>query len=425
VVVQLIGCSHHACSVEFRERIAIGVAQVPETLDRFQDRFPGAEAVLLSTCNRMEIYTAADLSGKLPSPEEVTVFLAEQNGLDPDDLLGEVFRRTGEDAIRHLFMVAASLDSMVIGESQILSQVKQAYQLATESHSTGQLTHAAFQSAIRVAKRIANETSIHRKRVSIPSVAIGGFAKQIFERLDNKSILVIGAGTMGEETLRYLVNENAHDITIVNRNPKASASLARQFDSRSAPWDQLDEFLVRADLVVSTTGSAEPIVSIDRFRRIEPARYQRPLFILDLALPRDFDAAIGDCLGVYLYTIDNLSEACEANRRAREEELPRAERIVEEETQKFMTELHHRTTGPTIRRLRESAESIRDAELQRLFQKLDADLDLQSRQEIERSFGRLVKKLFHPPLESLKENRNRTDQAHLLDALRKLFRLPD
>src|SRR5206468_3563921 len=194
-----------------------------------------------------------------------------------------------------------------VGEAQILGQVKQAYELATSASATGPLTNAAFQAALRVAKRVATETAIQQKRVSIPSVAVADFAREVFERFDDKHVLVIGAGEMGEETLRYLIDEGARDITIINRSRPRAMELADKLGGRVSSWDKLAEHLIEADLVLSTTGASEPILTSATFRPIHEARAQRPLFILDLAVPRDFDAAIGDFTGVYLYCIDDLA----------------------------------------------------------------------------------------------------------------------
>ena len=219
--------------------------------------------------------------------------------------------RAGDEAVQHLFTVAASLDSMVVGEPQILAQVKQAYQLATEEGSTGPLLHAAFQAALKAAKRVAGETTIQQRRVSIPSVAVADFAQQIFERFDDKHTLVIGAGEMAEETLRYLKDQGARDVTVVNRSPERALELAGRWGGRARPWDDLLAAMAEADLVISTTGAEEPIVTLEQFLTVEPRRHGRPLFILDLAVPRDFDPAIGDRPEVYLYSIDDLREACE------------------------------------------------------------------------------------------------------------------
>jgi glutamyl-tRNA reductase len=422
--LQMVGCSHHRSPVAVRERLAFTPEQTRDALVCFRRQFPQTEAVLLSTCNRVEIYTASEADDGCPSHEEVVEFLARYHGLEPAEIFDELFERTGEDAVRHLFTVAASLDSMVVGEAQILSQVKQAYDMAADGQAAGTLTHAAFQAALRVARRVARETAINQSRVSVASVAVADFAPKIFERLDDKKVLVLGAGEMGEETLTYLHAEGARDITVVNRNPSRAERLAREFHGKAASWDSLLEHLAEADLVVSTTGSREPVVTLQDFRKIERQREQRNLLVLDLAMPRDFDPAIGDCIGVYLYAIDDLRKVCEENRKAREKEWPKAQRIIEEETSRFMAEWRHRATGPTIRRLRERSEEIKQEELLRLLNKL-TDLDERSRREIALSFDRLVNKLLHPPLKSLREEAEQGAPHGLLEALKQLFHLKD
>jgi len=422
--VQMIGCSHHQSSVAVRERLAFGPAQVGVALEQLRRKFPKVEAVLLSTCNRVEIYTAAEQPDASPTHEQVAQFMADFHGLPIYEIFDDLFERTGEDAVRHLFTVAASLDSMVVGEPQILSQVKQAYELAKGYQSTGPLTHGIFQTAVRVAKRVTTETNLHQRRVSIPSIAVGDFAAQIFERFDDKHVLVIGAGEMGEETLRYLQNEGAHDVAVVNRSLERAEKLAAAWRGRAVAWEKLPEELVRADLVISTTGAGEPIVKLADYKRIEAARYQRPLFVLDLAMPRDFEPAIGDRLGVYLYSIDDLQAACQKNRQARDEELPGAIHIVEEETARFMAELNHRATAPIIKRLREGWQTPKEDELRRLFNKLP-ELDERTRNEISVSFDRLVNKLLHPPLESLRSESEQGPPHGLLEALKRLFQIKD
>lgn len=422
--LQVVGCSHHQSSLETRERLAFTRQQVRDALSLFRRRYPNSEAVLLSTCNRVELYCAAEQADRCPTPREVARFLAEFHRLDAGEVFEQLFERSGEDAVRHLFAVAASLDSMVIGEAQILSQVKQAYELATAGEAAGPLTHSVFQAALRVAKRVATETAINQKRVSIPSVAIADFAKQLFERFNDKKVLVIGAGEMGKETLRYLIEEGASDITIVNRDRERAERLAREVAGRAAPWDQLGALMGLADLIISTTGSGEPIVRGESFGEVVHQRAERTLFVLDLAVPRDFEPSIGEFPGVYLYSIDDLRAACETNRREREREWPKAQRIIEEETSRFMIELNHRATAPTIRRLKAQAEQIKQEELCRLFNKLGG-LDAHTRSEIERACERLVNKLLHPPLESLRDDAGRSTALGLLEALRRLFQIRD
>jgi glutamyl-tRNA reductase len=311
---------------------------------------------------------------------------------------------------------------MVMGEAQILSQVKEAYQLANEGDHTGPLTHAAFQGALRVARRVATETSIHHRRVSIPSVAVADFASQIFERFDDKRVPLIGAGDMARETLRYLLDSGARHIVLVNRQLERAQQLAAEFGGRISPWEQLQDRLIEADMVISTTGATEHVVTLEQYRHIETLRYQRTLFVLDLAVPRDFDPCIGDCLGVYLYSIDDLQKACEANRREREKEWPKAQRIIDVETNRFLAEWHHRITGPAIRQLKETTEQIKQAELQRLLNRLGG-IDPQLENEIRCAFDRLVNKMLHPPLESLRDEAESGAPHGLLDALKRLFQL--
>jgi glutamyl-tRNA reductase len=422
--LQMVGCSYHTVSVEHREKLVFDAEKAGLALGRLRERFPIAEAVLLSTCNRVEIYSAAENSSAVPTHEEVARFVAEFHGLPLAEVFDELHERTDEDAVRHLFTVAASLDSMVVGEPQILAQVKQAYELANRSGSTGPLTHSAFQAAVRLARRVQTETQVHQKRVSIPSIAVADFASQIFERFDGKQILVIGAGDMAEETLRYLQEAGGHQVAVVNRNIARARELAERWQGRAEPWERLPDLLTAADLVVSTTGANDPVIRLASFLKIEQHRYQRPLFILDLAIPRDFEPAIGERPGVYLYSIDDLQSACQRNRAERDRELPAAIHIVEQETARFMADLRHRATAPIIRRLKADWQSSKEDELRRLFGKL-SHLDDRSRQEILQSFDRLINKLLHPPLESLRSEALSGPPHGLLEALKRLFHISD
>jgi glutamyl-tRNA reductase len=421
--LQVVGCSHHSAPVDLRERLAFSTEQTRSALEKLQREFPDVDGVLLSTCNRVELYTGTE-SGPGPSAAELVAFLARFHQLDPEEIGTHIYHHADAEAVRHLFCVAASLDSMVVGEPQILAQVKQAYQAATDGFAVGPLIHAAFQTALKVARRVATETAIQQRRVSIPSVAVADFAQQIFERFDDKRTLVIGAGAMAEETLRYLRDAGARDLTVINRSPDHARLLAERWQGQWLPWEQMGEALAAADLVVSTTGAAEPIVRPEQFRTVEEVRAGRTLFILDLAVPRDFDPAIGQRPGVYLYSIDDLQAVCERNRRERDKELPAAERIIQQETARFLAELHHRATGPVIRRLQQGWDKPKEEELRRLFHKLP-DLDDRARDEIRQSFGRLLGKLLHPPLESLRDASQQGTPHILLEALARLFQLKD
>ena len=424
--LQMIGCSHHDAAVEFRERVSFTADQIGGVLDAFRERFPRGELVLLSTCNRVELYATGGESEQLDR-DAVAAFLAEQQHLSADEVVDQMIYRAGPDAVEHLFTVAASLDSMVLGEAQILSQVKQAYELACASGSAGPLTHAVFQAASRTAKRVQQETSIHRRRVSIPSVAVGEVVPEVFDTLADKRVVLCGAGEMGEETLRYLKQGGASDICILNRSFERAVALSKAFGAETAPWDSLGEQIADADLLIGTTAASLPILDSAAFGHLHARRHGRVLLILDLAVPRDFDPAIGDYPSVYLYQIDDLETACERNRRERKKEWPKARGIIDEETRRFMQAINHRATGPVIQRLRNQAQEIREEELARLLNKLQGsavDKEAVGR-EVEKSFDRLINKLLHPPLTSIRDDAAAGHQYGLLDALRRLFNLGD
>jgi glutamyl-tRNA reductase len=424
-MLHLAGCSYHRSAVAVRERIAFRPAQIETALATWKHRFPRTEAVLLSTCNRVELYSAAESPEDESSLRRVATFLSEFHHIPVEEVQPALFEQGGEEAVGHLFRVAASLDSMVVGEPQILAQVKQAYEIAHRQESVGPLLHQTFQSAIRVARRVASETAIHQRRVSIPSVAIADFASQIFEEFSNKKVVVIGAGDMAEETLRYLRNAGARNPTVVNRSLERARQLADRWEGQVEPWERLHAACSAADLVISTTARSEPIVTRAEYdQHIATARDQRPLMILDLAIPRDFDPRIADALGVYLYSIDDLTDVCQRNRLARDKELPAAHRIVAAEIQTFMTDLHHRATVPVITQLRALWQQPKQRELDRLLHRLP-DLDESARQEIAQAFDRLVNKLMHPALESLRHASRHGPPQNLLDALKRLFQLKD
>jgi glutamyl-tRNA reductase len=423
MLIEVVGCSHRGTSIAVRERLAFSPEQLREALDHWRRVFKGVEAVLLSTCNRVEVYAATEEETG-PSVDQIAGFLARFHGLDPGEVAEHLYAHSDDAAVQHLFAVASSLDSMVLGEPQILAQVKEAYQTAAEQDTTGPLLHAMFQAALHVARRVASETAIHQRRVSVPSVAVADFARQVFERFDDKHALVIGAGEMAEECLSYLRDEKIGRVTIVNRGFDRAAELAGRFGGKAAAWDDLSRALADADLVVSTTGASEPVVTAERFARVEPQRFERPLLILDLAVPRDFEASIGTRPNVYLYSIDDLQAACQRNREQRDRELPAAMHVVEQETARFLAEMRRHAVGPVIARLRQGWEKPKDEELDRLLNRLP-QLDDRAREEIRRSFDRLVNKLLHPPLESLRDESRAGGSRGLLEALAKLFRLKD
>ncbi len=424
--LHVIGYSHHRTPLDLREKLAFSDSQVTDALQRLRKSFPRCEAVLLSTCNRIELYSAGEADTAVPTPDAMMQFLADYHALDRKELGDHAIVLSDRPAVVHLFSVASSLDSVVLGETQILGQVKQAYELARESEHAGPLVHTLFQHASHVAKRVANETEIHRKRVSVPSVAVSEIASEFFERMDDKQVVVIGTGEMGEETLRYLLDVGAKKITLVNRSRERAEHVAREFGGAVADWDQLDQVLRDADLVVSTTGATDPIMSVSRFRAILGKRRKGAMLILDLAVPRDFEPGIGELPEVYLYSVDDLQKVCQRNAAWREQQWPKAQRIIEEEADRFLANTYHRTTIPTIQALRQHATDIKMAEWQRLRGRLaNHQVSAEVEEEIAQTLERLVNKLLHPPLQSLRAEIASDDHASLLDALKRLFQLKD
>jgi glutamyl-tRNA reductase len=422
MTLALVGGTHRTVPLALRERLAFSAEQAADALARFRERFPGREGVLLSTCNRVEFYAAGE--GQSPPAEQLVSFLAECRGIDAAQLAPVLSREHDEAVVRHLFSVAAGLDSMVLGEPQILAQVKQAWAIAQDSRTAGPLTAGMFQAALRTAKRVATETALGRERVSIPSVAVADFASGVFERFDDKRILLVGAGKMAAETLRYLRAAGATDIVVVNRTAARAAELAARLAARTGRFEDLEAELAAADLVVSTTGASEPVVTLDRFERAESRREGRPLVVLDLAVPRDFDPRIGERPGVWLYSVDDLAAACDANRKSRQRQLPAAVTIVDDEVRRFMADLHHRSTAPVIEQLRAGWNETGEAELERLFRRLPSLGDAE-RAEIRQAFDRYAAKLLHPPLASLRNESHAGPPHGLLDALKRLFQLED
>ncbi len=406
-----------------RERLSFSDTQCLEALSELRNRFPGCECVLLNTCNRVELYVGAN-DAELPTSDDLVDFVTGFHKESSMDFERHFLRLESTPVLHHLFSVASSIESMVLGETQIAAQVNEAYVRATEGGFTGPMMHAAFQHANQVAKRVTNETEIHRRRLSVPSVAVSEIASEVFERFDDKQIVVIGSGEMGVETLQYLKSAGASRITVVNRSPEKAIMVADKFAVQARPWDELDSLLCEADLVVSTTGAPQPIMTETKYRSIAANRTKGTLLVLDLAVPRDFESAIGRMPGVYLFTVDDLQARCDRNRNFREQQLPKAQKIIKEELNRLVGDWSHRSSGATIRALRDQAEQIKQSELSRLLGKQSmAAASPEMQEEIIAAFDRLINKMLHSPLQSIRDVAHSEQRETLLSALRKLFQL--
>ncbi|MDZ4847729.1 MAG: glutamyl-tRNA reductase [Pirellulaceae bacterium] len=431
----MIGCSHHHTPLHLRQRLAFTPEQTRQALGSLKSHCPGIEAVLLSTCNRVELYAAGADANSIPNVGYLRQFILDFHHQSPSDYEQHLKNCSDAQAIEHLFTVASSLDSLIVGESQILSQVKQAYEVSNSIELAGPIVHSAFQHANHVAKRVTNETEIHSKRISVPSVAISEIATEFFERLDDKDILIIGTGEMGEESLRYLHAAGAKRVTLINRSAERAHQLAEMFNQEfygslvisTQDWDHLGSCLMVADLVISTTAASEPIMTLEDYQVLHDRRKKKGTqLILDLAVPRDFDDRIGQLPQVYLYSVDDLQKVCDRNLDFRRQQWPIAKKIISEETIRFIGDVQHRQTGPTIQALREQVEQIKQAELDRLRNRLtNHTISTEAFDEVSQTLERVVNKILHSPLQSLREESTTGDHATLLSALKRLFKIQD
>ncbi len=423
--LRVVYCNHETAALEIRERLAFSSEErLRAAYIHLQARFPKTEVVIVSTCNRVEIYFGAEDRGALPSQEQIAGFLAEFHQIPLDDFLNELRTETEIEAVRHLFRVASSLDSMVLGEAQIVAQIKDAYQRGADCDAVGPLTHQLFQAAMNFAGKVRTETKLSEGRISIASVAVGEFGKSIFERFDDKTVLILGAGEMAEETLRYLKDEGVSRIIIANRNQERGQQLADNWGGQWIPFAEWESRLSDVQVIVSATGASEPIITKQRFAELrQDKNCQQTLFILDLGAPRDFAPEIARCDdNVFLYDIDDLEQTCQRNRKARVREIEKAEKMLDAATSQFMHDFYHRATGPVVQQLRETWHEIGRQELDRLFRKMEHVND-SDRQLIEQTINRIVNKLLHPPLENIKQHSREGTPHTLLETMKQLFGL--
>jgi len=353
----------------------------------------------------------------------MTRFFSEYHGLDPALLDGHVYSHRGLDAARHLFRVAAGLDSLVVGEPQILGQVKAAYAASSDRGHTAAVTNRLFHTAFGVGKRVRRETGISEGAVSVSYAAIA-LARKIFGDLTGLNVLILGAGGMAKLTGIHLKAQQVRQITIASRTLAAAERLARELDGRAAPWGDLADALGAADIVITATGAVDPVLTRAGVQEVMRPRRQRPLFIIDIAVPRDVEASVGDLEQVFLYNIDDLQSIVKENLTRRSSELERAEAIVHEEVENFTTWLQSREIIPTVVALRERFEAIRQAELARLEPKL-AGLPPEARARVDEITKLLVQKLLLTPTEQLKSVRDDSLISTYSDALNRLFALED
>jgi glutamyl-tRNA reductase len=413
----LAGVNYKTAPIEVRERIAISREDLPETT-RALAATPGVtECMIVSTCNRVELLAAVE------SPEtDITGFLNQYFGLDVALLKPHLYEERGQEAVRHLFRVAASLDSMVVGEPQILGQVKEAFAVARAAGTVaGQLEHL-LQSAFAAAKKVRTETEIGSNSISIASVAVE-LARKIFGSLQGRTVFLVGAGKMSELAARHLVQQGAGAILVSNRTQERARRMAEQFQGRMIPFEQLHDAASEADIVISSTGAPHPIFRREHGQSFMHRRRNRPMFFIDIAVPRDVDPEMGKLEGIFVYDIDDLQQVASAHMAERSREATDAEALIAGEVERFQQQQRTVNVAPAIVALQRQAEEIRQAEIRRIHARLGT-LTAEQTAAVEALTRGLVNKFLHPPMQALKQAA-RLEDATRLDALCETWSLPN
>ncbi|MGC8639107.1 MAG: glutamyl-tRNA reductase [Isosphaeraceae bacterium] len=421
-----MGVDHRSAPASVREVLAFDGPKWDRGLELLAQSFPGTELVILSTCNRVEIYLAGDPK-TVPDVDALTEVLVEFHGIRLELFSGHLVSYHDEGVVGHLFRVAASLESLVLGEGQILGQVREAYRAAVARKTVGPIFHLVFQTALKVGKTVRERTGMNQGKLSVASVAVD-VARKVFDTFADKTVLVIGAGKMGDLTLQHLKVLKPGRILITNRNPERAAAAAERWEGQVVPFDRLERGLIEADLVVSTTAATEPVVTLEQYVRVQRARRNRLALILDIAIPRDFDPAVGNLDQVMLYHVDDLRAQAEQNLHQRQKGVDPALLIIEKETAACYAMLRHQeAAGALLQELGNHADQIRNREVAALFASCP-DLSETHREAIAHMAMRLQNQFLHHPRAAVRSALTEPHHDHphpILSAVRDLFGLGD
>ena len=410
------GLNHNTADVEVREKVAFNGSRLEEGLRRFRELPEIEEAMILSTCNRVELY--AHVKDTLRASESIKAFLSEFHHVNRSLLDKAIYTHDDVDAIRHIFRVASSLDSMVVGEPQILGQLKEAFEMALEKKTTGILLNRLMKKAISVAKRVRSETKIAENAVSISFAAVE-LAKKIFTDISEKVFMLLGAGEMAELTARHLMSNGVKEVIVANRTYERACELAKEFNGRPVKFEDFLHEMVHSDIVICQTAASNYILLKEQMQKVMKERKQRPIFIIDItAEPRNIDPKIGDLGNVYLYNIDDLQGIVDTNMFERKKEAEKAEKIIEEEIEPFLKWLSSLDSVPTIVALREKAEEIKKEEFEKLMNRFP-EMEDKQKNAIEYMASAIINKLIHPPTKALKEDPE--DKDLLIAIIKKLY----
>jgi glutamyl-tRNA reductase len=417
----VVGGSFKTIPIELREKLAFDGPKLTSALNELSTSFD-CEAAILSTCNRVEIYVAHNGAAVAPNADLIAEFVAQFHKLPYSDIRSKLYALANEAAIQHLFNVTASLDSLIIGEGQIAGQVKGAYEYAHAAGTAGVVLHALFQQALAVAKRVRTQTGISRGHISVSSVAVD-YVRQVHDHFGDKTILVIGAGKMGALTLKHLRGLKPERTLVTNRSPEKAYEIARECGGSAVAWEQLDDALVEADIVLSTTGAPEPIMTRRRFDGILARRSRGTMVILDIAVPRDFDPRIHDGDRACLFNVDDLKRIQEQTLHERQQHIRPAEAIIAQEVKRFLSDWRRRKNGPIIAQLTQEVGKIATPILSELRAKFNGKFTDEEWAYIEGAFKLLQNRLLHGPISALAEDLPEPSKHTLLEAMMKMFRL--
>jgi glutamyl-tRNA reductase len=413
----LVGMNHRSAPLDLRERAAFAEAEIPEALARLRESCGPIEAVILSTCNRTEILSRGDEGA--PTAAHLRAFLAASRGIDGETVERHVYVHEGTAAVRHLFSVACGLDSMVLGEPQILGQLKRAYAIAQASGATGPVVDRLVQHALAAAKRIRRATGISRHAVSIASAA-AHLARTIFDDLHGRSALLLGAGKMTELAARHLAASGVADVTVTNRTYARAETLAASLDGRAVPWDAYEPELARVDIVLTGTAAAAPVLTKAQVRRALASRRGRPLFIVDIAVPRDVEPSVHELPGVYLYDVDDLQESVDSGLTQRRRAAEEARRLLDVEVASFDRWRQGFDLAPTIAALYDHLHGVGQDEIERYAHRL-ASLTPEQRAVVLDLTRSLIQKVLHVPVTSLKSAAQRGEAGARAALYREIF----
>lgn len=411
----LIGVNHVSAPLEVRERLAVPEEQLPDVV-RNLVQHPGVEeGMVLSTCNRVEVLTSSRQGADLRS------FLNSCFGVSPDQVQQHLYEFQQRDAVRHVFRVASSLDSMVVGEPQILGQVKEAYALARGLGAVHSALDVLLSRAFAVAKRVRTETAIGSSSVSVAAVAVQ-LAEKIFGSLEDKTVFIVGAGKMAELAARHLAGNGAKKLLFSNRTYERAVEMAEMLGGTAAPFDRLQETAAGADIVLTSTGATEPVFTRRNGEELRARRRSRPMFFIDIAVPRNVDPEINRLDGMFVYDVDDLQSLASDNSEERKKEAERAEKIIESEVDRFASRMRSLQVVPTIVSLQEYCETIRQAEMDRIRGRLGR-ITPEQEAAIEAMTRSIVNKLLHTPITTLKSSTDHPEAETIHEIIRRIFNL--